>query len=286
MFALMTWNEYYREYLCQLQAVYSHEEASAITKIVFENKTNFTRKDLIISPDKIIPSDQKQILDNALKDLLDHKPVQQVTGEACFYDLKLKVNEHVLIPRPETEELVKWVLDENAGLVSILDIGSGSGCIPISLKHNLPGATITSIDISDKALLVAKQNAHENDTNIDFIQMDFLDKTCWQQLPQFDIIVSNPPYIPASEKLIMEKNVTLYEPHMALFVPDNKPLIFYDTICEFAKSHLRSNGAVYTEIHEDLAPGTSSIFSSVFKNVETRKDINGKDRMIKATHFR
>jgi release factor glutamine methyltransferase len=287
MFALMQWNEYYRQYLQQLQTVYSAEEATAITLLVFENKAAVARMDIVKFPDKNLTAQQKEILDAALKELLLHKPVQHITGEAWFYNLKFKVNDHVLIPRPETEELVQWIIDEHSiqSSLSIIDIGSGSGCIPIALKKNLPNATITSIDISDDALTVAKENAAINNTVVDFLQLDFLNEKEQQHLPAFDVIVSNPPYIPLNEKEKLDRNVTAYEPHTALFVPDKNPLLFYKAIAAFAKTHLKPDGKIYVETHEDLAKETAAVFLPRFKTVEIRKDINGKERMVKAINF-
>lgn len=285
MFVPMTWNEYYRYYIKELQHIYSPEEAAAVTRLLFENKAGLTRQDIATSPDKYVSEQQQTALDEALQELLTHKPIQQITKEAWFYDLRFIINEHVLIPRPETEELVKWILDENTGTVSILDIGSGSGCIPVALKKHLPNAHIASVDISEDALQVAKQNAAANKTDIHFIQSDFLQSGSRQQLPVCDIIVSNPPYIPLSEKEKMDRNVTAYEPHMALFVPNHSPLLFYEHIAAFAKTHLHKAGKIYVEIHEDCGKETAALFASLFAQVEIRKDINGKNRMIKATHF-
>ncbi|MES2847423.1 MAG: peptide chain release factor N(5)-glutamine methyltransferase [Bacteroidota bacterium] len=281
----MTWNEYYRYYLQQLQTIYSMEEATAIAGLVFENKAAITRMDIMRSPEELLSGHQKMALDNALEQLMTHKPVQQVTGEAWFYNLRFIVNKHVLIPRPETEELVKWIIDDNSDDVSILDIGSGSGCIPVALKKNLSQSSVTLIDVSDEALAIAKQNAVANKTTIDFLQLDFLNEKEWQRLPVFDIIVSNPPYIPLKEKEHLDRNVTAYEPGLALFVPDNKPLLFYEAIAAFAKTHLKKDGKIYVEIHEDFAKETAGVFSSVFKELAIRKDINGKERMIKAANF-
>lgn len=282
----MTWKEYYRHYLQELQQIYSPGEAAAVTTLIFENKTGIKRSDIIISPDITLTQQQKEILDKALLLLLQHIPVQQVTGEAWFYDLLFSVNEHVLIPRPETEELVQWILAENTGTVSVLDIGSGSGCIAIALKKNLPSAIVTAVDISPEALTIAKKNAASNNTDINFIELDFLNEHNWQQLAGFDIIVSNPPYIPMHEKEKMDTNVTAHEPPKALFVPDDRPLIFYEKITAFAKLKLNVNGKVYAEIHEDLSNETAAVFSSGFDEVEIKKDINGKYRMIKATRSR
>ncbi|HOZ79910.1 MAG TPA: peptide chain release factor N(5)-glutamine methyltransferase [Ferruginibacter sp.] len=282
----MTWNEYYRYYLQKLQSIYSLNEAAAVTGLLFENKTGISRKNIVTNPGKALTGEQIKILDEALAQLLTHKPLQHITGEAWFYNIRFAVNENVLIPRPETEELVKWILDENDGDISLLDIGSGSGCIPVALKKNRGNANITSIDISHEALLIAKQNAVSNEADVLFMQVDLLDRAAWQQLCNYDIIVSNPPYIPMNEKEKMDLNVTGYEPHTALFVPSHSPLLFYEHIAAFAQVHLNKEGKVYVEIHEDLGTETANIFSAVFNQVEIRKDINGKDRMIKATHFR
>jgi len=286
MFVGMTWNEYYRYYLQKLQSIYSLNEAAAVTGLLFENKTGISRKNIVTNPGKALTGEQIKILDEALAQLLTHKPLQHITGEAWFYNIRFAVNENVLIPRPETEELAKWILDENDGDISLLDIGSGSGCIPVALKKNWGSANITSIDISHEALQIAKQNAVANEADVLFMQVDLLDRSAWQQLSNYDIIVSNPPYIPMNEKEKMDLNVTLYEPHTALFVPSHSPLLFYEHIAAFAQVHLNKEGKVYVEIHEGLGTETANIFSAVFKQVEIRKDINGKDRMIKATHFR
>lgn len=284
----MTVNEYYRHYLQQLQPVYSLEEATAITAMLFENKASIKRMDIVKSPGEVIAAQNKILLDEALQQLLLHKPVQYITGETWFYNLKLTVNNHVLIPRPETEELVKWIIDEHQYCkekLTVLDIGTGSGCIPVSLKKHLPHLDITAIDVSAAALATAKQNALMNDTAIDFIQFDFLNEPARKELPLFDIIVSNPPYIPENEKEKLAANVTAYEPPIALFVPDHSPLLFYETIALFANTHLKAEGKIYVEIHEDHAKTTAAVFAKQFSHVEIRKDINGKNRMVKAANF-
>ena len=278
----MTWNEYYRYYLNQLQNVYAVEEASAITGLVFQNKTGVTKKDIITAPGKIITTEQKTILDKTLEQLLTHKPVQQITGETWFYNLPFIINEHVLIPRPETEELVKKILDENTGNISIIDIGSGSGCISIALKKNLPNASVTSVDVSKEALLTARQNAEANETEINFIALDFLNTNEWQHLSEYDIIVSNPPYIPLTEKEQMDKNVTEHEPHSALFVPDTNPLLFYKAIAEFARTHLKHQGKIYVETHADYAIQVAAVFQVHSNSTQVLKDISGKQRIVAA----
>jgi release factor glutamine methyltransferase len=286
----MTINNFYRHYLKQLQNRYCLQEASVITNWVFENKASVKREDIIKVPGKILDEKIMEVLNEALQQLLQHRPVQYVLGETFFYNLRLTLNEQVLIPRPETEELVHWIIDdykkpgENKKL-SILDVGTGSGCIAIALKKNLPVAAVTATDISKGALAIARENADNNTTAIDFTETDFLNEAEWERLPVADIIVSNPPYIPVHEKEKLDKNVTCFEPHAALFVPDHSPLLFYEKIISFAKKHLNKDGKIYVEIHEDYAEETAVIFFKQFKNVEIRKDLQGKNRMIKATHF-
>jgi len=214
--------------------------------------------------------------------LKEHKPIQYIIGETEFYGMKFFVNENVLIPRPETEELVEWILKDvkNAEL-KIIDIGTGSGCIPIVLKKNLPNAAVWAMDFSEKAIETAKINAEYHQTEIQFLQNDFLNMD-FKELPEFDIIVSNPPYISEDEKSKMDENVVKFEPHSALFVPDENPLIFYERILEFAKQKLKPNGKIYVEINQNLAEETKGLFQNNFKNTELKKDISENFRMIKS----
>ena len=204
--------------------------------------------------------------------------------------MKLEVNHHVLIPRPETEELVYWILEEESNKqhtgYNILDIGTGSGCIAIAVKKNLPISNVTAIDQSIDALITAKQNATINNTEVNFQQLDFLNEVFWSTLPSFDVIVSNPPYIPVNEEKKLDKNVTLFEPHAALFVPDDSPLLFYEKIAEFAAKHLKPGGKIFAEMHEEYANATSHAFSKQFSNVEIKKDMSRKNRMIKVSQSR
>ena len=288
----MTYNKLYRSFLEQLQAIYSMAEASVITSWVFEKLAGIKKIDFIkqtaLEPE-IFVADK---LDAALQQLLQHTPVQYVLGEAWFCKLLFKVNHQVLIPRPETEELVNWLMNDYkkkesfAASVSILDIGTGSGCIAVALKKNLPAAIISAIDFSAGALAIAKENAFTNMVEINFLQLDFLHEQLWQTLPRFDIIVSNPPYIPIGEKALLDKNVTAYEPHSALFVPDSKPLLFYEKIALFGESNLKAGGSIYVEVHEKYAAQTARLFTEYRYNVEIKKDIFEKERMLKLTHFR
>ena len=204
-------------------------------------------------------------------------------GEAWFYALKLKVNNQVLIPRPETEELVNLVLAKKyASPPSILDIGTGSGCIPIAIKKNLPDCTISGIDISDGALRIALENSILHGTNISFIQADITDESGWHQFPQYDCVISNPPYIPLSEKALMDTNVTAYEPATALFVTDKDPFLFYRKIALFGKQHLNPGGMIFFETHENYAGEVATILSQDYKEVCIFKDVFGKERMVTA----
>ena len=289
MFALMTIKEIYRDYLVQLQPIYSANEAMVITDWVFEKIAGVHRSELIKNPQQTLSSEINVQLDSCLADLLLHKPVQYIVGEAWFYKMKLIVNEQVLIPRPETEELVQLVIDhsgkekimpsKSGNKISILDIGTGSGCIAIAIKKNLPNAMLHAIDVSKESLLVAKENALLQKADIDFIEIDFLNESNWNQLPKVDIIISNPPYIPLKEKEILDKNVTQFEPHQALFVKDSAPFIFYEKIAIFGKTHLLSNGTIFVEIHEEYAKETAAIFETDYQ-IETKKDIFGKQRML------
>lgn len=297
MFALMTNKEIYRSYLQQLQQLYSPNEAATITDWVFEKIAGLQRADIIKNPSDLINPETLVQLNDGLIALLQHKPVQYILGEAWFYKMKLKVNDQVLIPRPETEELVQLVTDEwqkrnekkeilpagevieNVPRLSVIDIGTGSGCIAIAVKKNLPESTILAIDVSAGALSIAKENAALQQATIEFKQINFLDESSWKALPVFDIIISNPPYIPINEKEQLDKNVTAFEPLTALFVPDDNPFIFYEKIAAFGEKHLSKNGKIYVEIHEDFAKETSQFFEENY-SVEIKKDIFGKERML------
>jgi release factor glutamine methyltransferase len=286
MFALMNIKELYRHFLLQLQKIYSLDEATHISDWVFEKMVSLKRTDIIKNPNKAISADGENRIRQKLQELLTYKPVQYVLGEAWFYNLKLTVNENVLIPRPETEELVEQLIKDRKSRLTdpaILDIGTGSGCIPIAIKKSLPAAIITSIDISEKAIGLAKENAAHHNAHIHFIQTDFLDEKSRNALPFFDIIISNPPYIPVSEKEKLAANVTAFEPHLALFVADDTPLLFYETIAAFGKTNLLPNGKVYVETHEEYAKEVASLFRKDYQAVMIKKDIFGKERMVLAT---
>lgn len=273
----------YRNFLVQLQGIYSLSEATTITEWVFEKMASLKRSDILKNPEKQITPAADKLIQQTLQELLTHKPVQYVLGEAWFYHMKFKVNDHVLIPRPETEELVEQLIADRKSKLTdpaILDIGTGSGCIPVAIKKNLPASKLTAIDISKDALVLAKENAALHNAHINFIEADFLDESTWPVLPLFDIIISNPPYIPIHEKEKLAKNVTDFEPHLALFVPDRSPLVFYEKIAAFGKEHLLPNGKIYLETHENLAKETAALFRDHYQTVMIKKDMYGKERMI------
>lgn len=292
MFAEMTLQEASQFCIEKLNKIYDEGEAIAITGIVMEKITGLRITDSQFKKEKSLTPDQASLFNKILERLLTHEPVQYVLNESWFFGFKFYVDKNVLIPRPETEELVEWIItDCNAslstqqqgiGVLKILDIGSGSGCIPVSLKRKMQKSEICSCDISIEALKVAKKNATDLDTDINFIRLDFLDKEQWKQLPEFDIIISNPPYVPAKEAAQMLTNVLKYEPSIALFVPDDDALIFYKAIAEFGKQHLKKGGNIFLEIHESLGEAVLKMLKENGYTAEIRKDMQQKDRMIKA----
>ena len=281
----MTIGALYRHFLHELQHFLPQGEADQITKMVFESEANITRSEIIKNPQTELNDQLKEKLLITLTALLNREPVQYILGEAWFYHLQFKVNSSVLIPRPETEELVEQVISfcNNKKGSTILDIGTGSGCIPIAIKKNIPGCSVTSIDVSTNALEVAKKNAAFHQADIAFIELDFLNTLLWNQLPSFDVIVSNPPYIPESEYAEMEEHVKKHEPSLALFVPDTDPLIFYNSIMEFGKTHLLPDGKIFMEIHEKKGEAIQQLFSANGYKVELIKDMFEKDRIVIAS---
>ncbi|MFZ4058707.1 MAG: peptide chain release factor N(5)-glutamine methyltransferase [Ferruginibacter sp.] len=284
----MTIKAAYQYFFKELSKIYNASETSTITDWIFEAKLSVTKSTLIKNPDTAISTSDSAVLEKALSDLLTHKPIQYVVGEVWFYKMKLKVNEAVLIPRPETEELVALAIDflskANEQHVKVLDIGTGSGCISIALKTMLPHLNVTAVDVSAEAIEVAKENAQQYKADIKFLKLDFLDESQWDKLPLFDGILSNPPYIPLMEQSLMDKNVIAYEPATALFVPNDAPLIFYEKIAAFGKTHLQPQGKIWVEVHEDFARETAHVFSSNFPNTAIHKDIYGKNRMVSANY--
>lgn len=276
----MTSRDALKHITTELQTIYPAGEAGSMARWVIEYLAGNS------NPEQPVLSDeQKEKLSTILSRLLVHEPVQYVLHEAWFCGSKFYVDNNVLIPRPETEELVEWIIkDWHSSLeeLKILDIGSGSGCIPVSIKRNIPKAEVWSCDISKEALDVAKKNAAALDTVINFVKMDFLDKEQWKLLPSFDIIVSNPPYVPEKDKKQMQPNVLNNEPATALFVPDEDPLLFYKAIAEFGKTQLNNQGTIYLEISENSGKSVVDLFTSTGYTVGLKKDMQQKDRMVKA----
>lgn len=267
-----------------LSGIYDSEEILSFFYILSEEILGLKRVDVAIRLDKILTIDEKVSFDKARRQLEKQEPIQYIIGETYFYGMPFIVNEHVLIPRPETEELVDWVLkDQKRGKqsITILDIGTGSGCIAISLAKKIPEAKIYAIDISEQAIQVARENAKRNRVDVTFIKADILEiKDLFQD---FDIIVSNPPYVRELEKKEMKSNVLDNEPQQALFVSDNEPLLFYEKITDLARKKLRENGSLYFEINQYLGLETKSMIESKgFKSVEVHKDLYDNERMIRA----
>ncbi len=282
MFVIMTIKEKYYHFKALLKTIYSDGEAIAIANIIFEHFVKVNKSDLHLRGNETLSDESLSSLNNALAALLTHEPVQYITNEARFYNLKFYVTKDVLIPRPETEELVHEAisfLKTNNGK-SVLDIGTGSGCIPISIKKNIPNTDVMAIDVSEASLEVAKENALTNNVVIDFKAINFLNENNYTAFENFDLIISNPPYIPEDEKNILDKNVTKFEPHLALFVPQNDALIFYKKIVSFAENHLNENGRIFLETHENLAKETAAIFVEKNYFTEIKKDMQGKERML------
>jgi release factor glutamine methyltransferase len=268
----------------QLSNVYDTLELNSIVNILIEEVTGWDALHQNIHKNDALEQTHTDQLTQFVEKLLTGKPLQYIIGKAWFMGKAFMVNEAVLIPRPETEELVEWV-SEYAHIVnkplSILDIGTGSGCIPIALKLALPNAIITAIDINKEALAVAQQNAATYHANIEWIELDILQTK--QLKNQYDIIVSNPPYIPLREKPNMQSQVIDHEPAIALFVPDQYPLIFYSKIAHIGKSALKPNGQLFFEIHYDQGEAIMALLNEMGYHAELRQDIYGKDRMVRAS---
>lgn len=284
-----------RKYYCdQLCSIYDKDEANAMILILFEHYFNIDRVKMALEPDIRLSESEMLKIHFAVKDLLKNKPIQYIKGETEFCELKFKVNENVLIPRPETSEMVFKIVNKTTGqrdnefyshrdaesILSILDIGTGSGCIAISLAKLLPDAQVYALDISEDALKVARENAINNKVNITFILDDILSLNNDIET-KFDIIVSNPPYVRELEKAEMHDNVLKWEPDKALFVSNEDPLIFYRKILEFAKSHLKENGEIWFEINEYLGKEMTELcYEFGFPNVIIHKDFRGKERIM------
>ncbi len=284
----MTINDFKKTFLSKLREVYPLNEARNVFFLLMKRHLNITRVDLSLYPNREINPQKEHLLHTALEKLIDYCPIQYILGDTEFYGSTFKVNKDVLIPRPETEELVEWIIkdlnekDKNRKEVRILDIGTGSGCIAISIAKNLDNKNVLAIDISEKALVLARKNAIENKVKLHFIQADILKPI--DLGIKLDVIVSNPPYVRELEKKEMKNNVLKYEPDIALFVKDEDPLLFYDKISDLAVQNLNTNGKLYFEINQFLSKDVKTLLKEKgFNNIQIRKDMFGKDRMVKAS---
>lgn len=271
-----------------LSGVYPPEEIQSFFSILSEAYLGLSRIETAMQPEKEISEEKSKKFTEAIIRLKQSEPIQYILGETEFYGLPFIVDKSVLIPRPETEELVSWITNETQSKeAGILDIGTGSGCIAIALASQLPEAVVNAIDVSTDALRIANQNALANKVNVNFIEVDVLQFENSKDLQihkesKFDIIVSNPPYVRASEKELMQVNVLRYEPEIALFVEDEDPLLFYRRIVELSKEYLKPEGILFFEINEYLGKDMKDMLEKEgFTNIEIKKDIFEKDRMIK-----
>ena len=267
----------------QLKNIYPEHEITQFSKLILQDVLNVTPTQLLLLNDDCLNQEQIVILEEIIKRLAQSEPLQYILGHTEFYDLDLNVSPAVLIPRSETEELVHWILnDSQTNKSRILDIGTGSGCIPLALKNNLPDSEVEAWDISDEALQIARQNGKNLNLDVNFRKVNVLQ--CTSVNVPFTCIVSNPPYVRHLEKEMMEDNVLKHEPHLALFVEDDDPLIFYRTIAQLGKKALVKKGSLFFEINEFLEQEMTNLLKGMgYIDIECRKDLQGKARMMKAT---
>ncbi len=281
---MLTYSQAFYDLKNKLQPLYDEREAVAIAHEVLYWITELDKYSRLMEKDTIFTEAQQEEYDKALEKLNKGVPLQYVTGRAWFMGREYFVNNNVLIPRPETEELVQWIISDNRGKtgVQVLDIGTGSGCIPISLNLELPASWVDACDISTDALVVAEKNADNLGAGIQFEHIDFLKQDERNKLGNYDVIVSNPPYIPAADAAAMHTNVKDHEPSIALFVPDEDALVFYKAIADFGKEHLNINGYIYCELDTAHAFECKALFEEEgYENVEIRKDMNDSWRMLR-----
>ena len=301
----MTISNLKSHFFTELKGIHEESEIDSFFLILIDYLHQLKRIDLSLRPDFEVSAEDLVKWESVILELKKEKPIQYITGEAWFYGLRFEVNEHTLIPRPETEELVEWIIESQKSKVesqkskvesqklneesqnwNILDIGTGSGCIPIALKHEIPTATVYTMDVSEKAIEIAQKNALDNEVQVNFIHRDIL-KSSTLQIKEssnllFDVIVSNPPYVRNLEKVEIKNNVLEYEPHLALFVDDNDALLFYRKIAQLAQKSLSPDGYLFFEINQYLGKETIELLEKLgFKNIQLRKDFMGNDRMIR-----
>lgn len=272
----------------ELSGIYSKEEIESLIFLIFENLKGYSRTRFLMAKDEILNSEEQDKISKIVARLKNHEPIQYILGQTEFYGLPFYTVPEVLIPRPESEELVQWIIQDNKFTnPTILDIGTGTGCIPVSLKKHITDSIVFACDISPICIETARRNAELNNCDISVFEYDILTQTNEVNIPEPDIIVSNPPYVCESEKLLMEKNVLDFEPDLALFVPDENPLIYYRRIAEFALNHLKDSGMLYFEINESFGKECSEMLQKMnFSSIVLKKDINGKDRMVRAINGR
>lgn len=279
----MKLNTYKQQFIQELQSTFDEKEIESFFYITLEAFHQMKRIDLALQPDFEIDTIQLLQWETVLSKLKLQQPIQYIIGETEFFGLPFFVNENTLIPRPETEELVEWIVKnpkiESLAALNILDIGTGSGCIAIALAKNIPNGNIYAIDVSEKAIETARKNAKKNDVDVQFLLQNILEIDNLNK--QFDIIVSNPPYVRHLEKTEISKNVLDYEPHLALFVENEDALLFYRKIGQLAQKNLSENGQLYFEINQYLGKETVELLQNLgFKNIQLKQDIYGNDRMI------
>jgi release factor glutamine methyltransferase len=283
----MTIKQFRDQFIQELTPLYDAGEAESFFYLILEAKHQLKHIDIALQPELVLPVSELEIWNSILEQLKREIPIQYLLGTTHFYGLEFEVNENVLIPRPETEELVDWIIESQKlevrnKMVKILDIGTGSGCIAISLAKNLPNAEVFALDVSEKALAIAQKNAELNQVQVQFICQSILETEDLGQ--QFDVIVSNPPYVRHLEKQEIKKNVLDNEPHLALFVADDDALIYYRKIAQLALKNLSQTGQLYFEINQYLGQEMLDLLQEMdFKNSELRQDIYGNDRMTKST---
>jgi release factor glutamine methyltransferase len=280
----MTIQDARKKIIEEISNLYEGSESSNIAQLALEHVTQLPKLDWIKKQELLNHTQQKSI-EAIIERLKKHEPIQYIISACWFAGMKFYVDKNVLIPRPETEELVDWLVKDcksEARHFKILDIGTGSGCIAITIKKKFPGVEMWACDVSDSALTVARMNADRFETAIDFVALDFLNAEERKQLPNIDFIIANPPYVPLKDKNPMKKNVVDYEPHLALFVSDEDPLVFYKEIADFGKKHVHPGGRIYLEIHEELGERVKNLFLETnYSEVEIKTDMQGKDRMVK-----
>lgn len=283
----MTVNDYKKRFLNQLPAFYDETERLNLFYMAMEFVLNYSKVDVVLNGNELVLVENQQEIDEVFNRLQDNEPIQYITQQANFFGYDFKVSPATLIPRPETEELVDWVLNEMKKQPQknwrVLDIGTGTGCIPITIKKEFPLAEVFAMDISTETLNIAKQNAENLNASVTFIEQNILST---KQLDSYDIIISNPPYVRNLEKAEISENVLQHEPHLALFVDDNDPLIFYRKTTQLAQKSLTENGLLFFEINQYLGNEMHEMVSEYFKTIELKKDFIQNDRMMKCSVIR